>query len=114
MSAQKKRLKRTTQGVLTLDGIDLVWELLSDPQWSNAGRGYKGLCISVRTAKLARRELIVEFPYPTDKAGRELPAPQRPDISQAVVEASVRGAVEDGWSPESRGKAFLFYAGTTE
>jgi hypothetical protein len=110
MSAQKKKPKRTTEGALTLDGVALVWTLLSDPQWGNAGRGYKGLCLSVRTAKLARRELIIEFPYPTDAAGRELPAPQRPDISPALVEATIRDAVEDGWSPESRGKAFLFYA----
>lgn len=113
MSGRKTRPPRTTEGAFTLDGVPLIWTLLSGPQWSNAGRGYKGLCVSVRAAQLARRELIIEFPYPTDKAGRERPVPQRPEISQAVVEASIRDAVADGWSPESRGKAFLFYADGT-
>lgn len=110
MHGQKKRRKRSIDGVATIDGHSLVWELLSEPQWSSSGDGYKGLCLSVRVADAARRELIIEFPYPTDKTGRELPLPQRPDVSQALAEKCIRQALNDGWSPDSRGKAFVFYA----
>ena len=111
MHGQKKRRKRTIEGEASLAGMSLVWELLSEPQWSNSGDGYIGLCISVRVSDEARRELIIEYPYPTDKQGRKLPVPQRPAVSQKLVETSIREAIEAGWDPGSRGKAFVFQAG---
>ena len=110
MHGQKKRRKRSIEGTASLDQLSLVWELESEPQWSNSGSGYKGLCISVRVADAARRELIVEYPYPTDKTGKKLPVPQRPAVSQSLVEASIRQALDDGWDPGSRGKAYVFCA----
>lgn len=108
MHGQKKRRKRTISGEAGIDGISLVWELVSEPQWSNSGDGYKGLCISVKNVNEARRELVIEYPYPRDKNGVRLPVPQRPDVSQALVEKSIAEAVEAGWDPTSRGKAFVF------
>lgn len=72
---QKHWRKRTIQGESELDGIALQWELISEPSWSNSGDGYKGLCILVRVASDARRELIIEYPFPTGKDGRKLPGP---------------------------------------
>lgn len=66
----KKRRKRTLAGSAVIDGVALDWELVSEPQWSNSGDGYKGLCVSVRVADEARRELIIEYPYPTGADGR--------------------------------------------
>jgi hypothetical protein len=106
----KKRRKRTIDGTAMVDGVSLLWELTSEPQWSNSGDGYKGLCISVRVADEARRELIIEYPYPRDRAGRPLPVPQRPNVTPALVEASILQALDAGWDPSSRGKAFVFYA----
>jgi hypothetical protein len=109
MHGQKKRRKRTIEGEAVIDGEALVWELTSEPQWSNSGDGYKGLCVTVRVADAFRRELIIEYPYPTDKkTGRPLPVPQRPDLSQAMVENAIAAAVDTGWDPASRGKAFVF------
>jgi len=110
MYGQKKRRKRTIEGAVTVDGISLVWALTSEPQWSNSGDGYKGMCISVQVADQARRELIIEYPYPTDARGKRLPVPQRPPVSPAMVETSIRQAVSAGWDPDSRGKAFVFFA----
>jgi hypothetical protein len=104
----KKRRKRTIEGETSVDDISLQWELVSEPQWSNSGDGYKGLCVSVRVADEARRELIIEYPYPTGSDGRPLPVPQRPDLTPKLVEASIRQAMEAGWDPSSRGKAFVF------
>jgi hypothetical protein len=110
MHGQKKRRKRTIEGTATIDGMALVWALVSEPQWSNSGDGYKGMCISVQVADEARRELIIEYPYPTDATGKRLPVPQRPRVSPAMVEASIHQAISAGWDPASRGKAFVFSA----
>ncbi|MBC7497510.1 MAG: hypothetical protein H7243_10150 [Sphingomonadaceae bacterium] len=103
-----KRKKRTIEGDVTVDGVALHWRLTSEPQWSNSGDGYKGLCISVVVAEGARRELILEYAYPTDRDGRALPVPQRPTVSPKLVEQEIRLALEAGWDPSSRGKAFIY------
>ena len=106
---QKHWRKRSINGSAEIDGSTLLWELTSEPSWSNSGDGYKGMCVSVRLADAARRELIIEYPFPTDKSGKKLPVPQRPSLSQTMVEASIRDALTTGWDPHSRGKAFVFY-----
>ena len=110
MHGQKKRRKRTIDGQASFDGLSLEWELVSESQWSNSGDGYKGLCVSVRVRDEARRELIIECPYPTNKAGLPLPVPQRPPISPKKVEEAISAAASAGWDPHSRGKAFVFNA----
>ena len=105
----KKRRKRTIDGTAEIDGVSLHWELVSEPQWSNSGDGYKGLCISVRVIDEARRELIIEYPYPKGKDGRPLPVPQRPSVTSKVVESSIGQALSAGWDTSSRGKAFVYY-----
>jgi len=105
----KKRRKRTIEGEATIDGSALRWELVSEPQWSNSGDGYKGLCISVCVKDEVRRELIIEYPYPKDSNGRPLPVPQRPKVTPKAVEASICQALNSGWDPSSRGKAFIYY-----
>jgi len=111
MHGQKKRRKRTLEGTMTIDGEALAWELLSEPQWSNSGDGYIGMRIGVRAVDTARRELVIEYPYPTDRRGWPKPVPQRPKVSQPMVEQSVQQAIAAGWDPQSRGKAFVFRAG---
>ena len=105
----KKRRRRTIAGTNVIEGIALSWELTSEPQWSNSGDGYKGSCISVKVIGQARRELVIEYPYPTDRAGRPLPVPQRPTLTPSMVETSISEALEAGWDPASRGKAMVFY-----
>lgn len=104
---QKKWRKRTMAGTAAAEGHALHWELVSEPSWSSSARVYKGLCISVRVTGEARRELMIEYPFPTDKGGRPLPVPQRPPVSQAMVEQAIGEAVAAGWDPGSRGKAFV-------
>jgi len=108
MHGQKKRRKRTIEGSESLDGVEMTWELVSEPQWSNSGDGYKGLCIAVRAAGSARRELILEYAYPVDKHGHPLPVPQRPDVSPKRVAQDIRRAIEAGWDPNSRGRPLVF------
>ena len=104
-----KRKKRTIEGAVTIDDVELCWNLTSEPQWSNSGDGYKGLCISVVVAGEARRELIIEYPYPKGRDGRPLPVPQRPTVTAKLVEQAIWEALKAGWDPSSRGKAFVHY-----
>ena len=87
MHGQKKRRKRTIEGETTFAGMPFAWGLVSEPQWGHSGDGYKGMCISVRASDEARRELIIEYPYPTNKRGLPLPVPLRPQVSSKLVEA---------------------------
>jgi|SRR5215469_11005659 len=108
MHGQKKRRKRSREGLLDLDGLSLCWRLLSEPQWTTED-GYKGLCISVRQDD-SHRELILEYPFPDKRCGFKdmIPQlPQRPQISEKAIEANVRRAMRAGWNPSSRGKAFV-------
>lgn len=104
-----KRKKRSIEGDAAIDGVAVHWTLTSEPQWSNSGDGYKGMCFSVKVAGEARRELIIEFPYPTGGNGRPIPVPQRPPVTSKLVEGAIQQARADGWDPSSRGKAFVFY-----
>ena len=95
---------------MVIEDVPLRWVLASEPQWSNSGDGYKGMCFSVKVLGEARRELIIEYPYPKDRSGRPLPVPQRPTVTPNLVEGAIREALANGWDPASRGKAFVFYA----
>jgi hypothetical protein len=110
MHGQKKRRKRTIAGIATADGVKLVWELLSEPQYSNSGDGRIGLRVGVRVADASTRELIIEYPYPRDRRGYPKPVPQRPPVSQPMVERSIHEALSAGWDPSSRGKPFVLLA----
>jgi hypothetical protein len=110
MHGQKKRRKRTIEGTASVDGMKLSWELLSEPQYSNSGAGRIGLRIGVRLDGTVTRELIIEYPYPTDKRGLPKPVPQRPQVSESMVEKSIRDALASGWDPHSRGKPFILLA----
>ena len=108
MHGQKKRRKRTMEGLLAVDGNKLMWSLLSEPQWTTEG-GYIGLRISVQKEDTRHRELILEYPFPKKVTGVGLPQlPQRPKFSVKTIEATVRQGIAAGWNPTSRGKSFVF------
>ena len=109
MHGQKKRRKRTMEGLLAVDGNKLMWSLLSEPQWSTEG-GYIGLRISVQLEDAHHRELILEYPFPKKFTGVGAPQlPQRPKFSVKTIEANVCEAIAAGWEPISRGKPFTFH-----
>jgi hypothetical protein len=109
MQGQKKRRKRTMEGLIAVDGNNLKWWLVSEPQWTTED-GYLGLRIAVQTEDARHRELIFEYPFPKKFTGVGIPQlPQRPKFSVKTIEASVRQAIAAGWAPTSRGKPFVFH-----
>jgi hypothetical protein len=106
----KKRRQRTIERDVTIDGYKLRWELRSEPQWSTE-HGHEGLSIRVERVDGSFRELILQYPIVTYMWRGELRPggyPQRPKISDKTVEADIRLALDRGWNPSSRGKAFVF------
>lgn len=109
MGGQKRYGKRSIEGSLALDGFNLSWKLISEPQavW---GRGLVGMRISVRVESGRDRELILEFPFlrkAVDSIG--LPHfPQRPKLFAKAIEGGIRQALAAGYDPTSRGKAMVF------
>ena len=109
MHGQKKRRKRTMGGLLAVDGNNLMWSLMSEPQWTTED-GYIGLRISVQREDARHRELILEYPFPKKVTGVGLPQlPQRPKFSVKTIEGTVRQAIAAGWDPTSRGKPIVFH-----
>jgi hypothetical protein len=86
----------------------LNWELINEPQLI-AGRGPRGLCISVRAEGGRSRELILEYPFPNKSNSMGLlQVPQRLKFSPKTIEAGICKAIAAGWDPSSRGRAFVF------
>ena len=110
MHGQKKKKKRALEATTTIDGFELCWQLVSEPQ--RIADEYRGLCISVQTAKGAHRTLILQYPYPHKRYSNGVVAPVfspvRPQISLKEVDADIRRAMAAGWKPMSRGRDFTF------
>src|SRR5271170_2755489 len=98
MRGPRKKRKRTISGTVAIDGFDLCWELHSEPQFTSE-HGYKGLRISVKLAEGARRELMLEFPFPKRNATELAHYPEPPKVTAGAVEAAIRQAMEAGWNP---------------
>ncbi len=92
MHGQKKRRKRTLEGLMAVDGNRLKWCLVSEPQWTTED-GYKGLRISVQSEDGRHRELILDYPFPKKFTGNGSPqVPQRPKLSVKTIESNVRAS----------------------
>jgi hypothetical protein len=100
------RAKRASAGVVTIEGLELNWDIHREPQWCTAD-GWKGLSIAVRLAEGNGRELLIEYPIDRRADGR-VHLPQRPKIDEKTLAAYIQMAVAAGWDPTSRGKTFAF------
>jgi hypothetical protein len=83
-----------------VDGTDYAWSFRHG--WLVFGQGKKVISVSVSLRPLRTRELILDF---TVKVGSQDPAPPEDRVAQAL-EGAIRSALEAGWDPESRGRAF--------
>jgi hypothetical protein len=76
--------------------------------WQVWGKDIKAISISVALDPGRTRELILDFTF------RVVPPATQPSEREllAAVDAGVRAALEAGWDPESRGRAFRHDART--
>lgn len=95
--------KRDLGGIVSIGEDKYRWELYREPCFSDQD-GYKGVCISVFSEDLPRRELLLEFPYVHSLARIH----RRPKPSDNELIKHIKAAIADGWDPASRGRAFAF------
>jgi hypothetical protein len=113
-----KRKKREITGAVTVDGVVLHWEVRSEPQW-NTTDGDIGMRLTIQAEGVitarnplapknkAHRELILEYPF-EKRQKKTSRFPDRPKIDPDKLTADIRLAMEAGWEPLSRGRAFVF------
>jgi hypothetical protein len=85
---------------ITIDGVAYVWTHRHG--WLVWGKGIKAISISVSLKPERTRELILDL---TLKVGAEESTPSEKRLLSAL-EPAIRSAMEAGWDPESRGRAF--------
>lgn len=110
MSGKKKR---DIGGIITMDGVPLIWSVKSEPAW-NTSDGDIGLRLTVMKhdetltrhgTNKAWRELILQYPFERRQhhASR---FPDKPKVTPEMLTAGIRLAMEAGWSPDGRGRPF--------
>jgi hypothetical protein len=85
---------------VSVDGTDYAWSYRHG--WRVWGKGLKVISLSVALKPQRTRELILDF---TVKVGAEGASPGEAQVARAL-EGAIRSALEAGWDPESRGRAF--------
>jgi hypothetical protein len=107
-----KPRKRQAAGTVTIDGIEITWELRREAHFSSF-EGYKGMTFSARAVSDTARtfkELILEFPFPERKPGKPL---EKERIYPETVEAAIRQAIAGGFDPTSRGRVYVWLVENT-
>ena len=93
---------------LEVDRAEYAWQLRHG--WLvEAGRGLKGVSVSVWVEPGVTRELIVDFPFGVFGHRRPSQARLRGALPRAIHEA-----IEAGWDQHSRGKTFRIVASTAK
>jgi hypothetical protein len=88
--------------MVAVDGVDYAWAHRHG--WVVWGKGIKAISLSVSLRPGRTRELILDF---TLEVGPQDDAPSEVRVARAL-ETGIRAALEAGWDPESRGRAFRF------
>lgn len=102
------RSKRQIEHAVTVRGIPLIWRLHREQQWCGED-GWRGVAIHVSVAHGIRRELHLEYrALKTQKVGYTRTDRVVVNVRPGKVEEHILQAMEAGWDPESRGKAFVY------
>jgi len=88
--------------LLTIDGTTFTWERRHG--FVIDGKLLHAYSFSVALQPERTRELILDFTLRPDERG----LPPNEKRVMATLEDGVRAALEGGWDPESRGRAFRF------
>src|SRR6185436_14895144 len=96
----KAARQRAQHTQVAVDGIDYAWAYRHG--WVVWGKGIKAISLSVSLHPKRTRELILDL---TVRVGEGAGAPSEARVIDALP-AAIRSALEAGWDPESRGRAF--------
>jgi hypothetical protein len=87
---------------ITVDDQEYVWSYRHG--FLVHGKGLKVVSVSVALEPGRTRELIINFTFHLEPHAKD---PSEGRMAEALLSA-IRGAIEDGWNPESRGRAYKF------
>lgn len=87
---------------ISVDGTVYAWSYRHG--WLVRGKGLKAISLSISLKPERTRELVLDL---TVTVGSEEPTPPEARVVDTLADA-IRAAVEAGWDPESRGRAFRF------
>lgn len=93
--------------VVSVDGTEYAWAYRHG--WTVWGKGIKVMSLSVSLRPERTRELILDF---TLRMSEEDAAPPEATVLRAL-QGGIRSALDAGWDPESRGRAFRLQVGET-
>jgi hypothetical protein len=104
------------KGVVKVGEIDYRWSVFRRPTWTR-GRDQEfillGLAILVEPPEPSRRELLLEFEIDRTRHG-DMPHHQRFHVPDGRLVEAIESAMRAGWDPDSRGKRFVYEAGTLQ
>jgi hypothetical protein len=105
------------EGVVNVGDTDYRWSVFRQPTWTR-GRSHDtpillGLAILIEHPEPRRRELLLEFDIDPERHG-DMPQHQRFRIPAGRLVQAIESAIGAGWNPDSRGKRFVFEAGSLQ
>ena len=102
------------KGSIRVGEMDFRWSVFRQPAWSRGAHDayvLRGLAILVEPPEQSRRELVLEFEIDRSRHG-DMPQHQRFRIPDGRLIEAVESAMQAGYDPETRGKRFVYEAGT--
>lgn len=104
------------KGSIRIGETDFRWSLYRQPTWARGQNDVPvllGLAILVEPPQQSHRELVLEFDIDRSRHG-DMPQHQRFRIPDSRLIEAVESAMRAGYDPESRGKRFVYEAGTLQ
>jgi len=104
------------KGIVKVGDTDYRWSVFRQPTWTR-GRNQEhtllGLAILVEPPEPSHRDLLLEFEIDPTRHG-DMPQHQRFRIPDGRLIEAIESAMTAGWSPDSRGKRFVYEAGALQ
>jgi hypothetical protein len=104
------------KGIVKVGEIDFRWSVFRQPTWATARHdklSLLGVAILVEHPEPSRRDLLLEFDIDPTRHG-DMPQHQRFRITDGRLVEAIESAMSAGWDAESRGKRFVYEAGTLQ
>jgi hypothetical protein len=104
------------QGIVKVGEIDFRWSVFRQPTWTRGRNDLPillGLAILVEPPERSRRELLLEFDIERSRHG-DMPQHQRFRLPDGRLIAAIQDALQAGYDPTSRGKLFVYEAGSLQ
>ena len=92
--------------LITVDEVSYRWHIHHEPYFST-DFGWRGLTIHVElNVEKVHRPLLLEYPTTERKKVTFEANRQKSPVLESQLREYIREAIENGWRPDSRGKAF--------